>query len=399
MKVAYLVGHFPTTRETFIINEVSDLVRRGVDVEIFSWRQPTADEVTHPEVAENRLLNRTRYYRIRYLWRVVGSCFFWRTLWMTRQPVSGYTFRTLDDRLRAAYFATLLRSHRHRHLHAHFVGMLGETMAQLAGLSYSFTAHCYEADVKSSGYSPQLAEAVKRASTVVAASEFVRNGLRKHAEKDRQDDIHVVRCGIDAERFLPNQRIPKDIDILSVAGFSKFKGLEYLIEAAGLLKSDGIETKVAIAGWGPPERVSEMLAARSRAGAEGVVDLLGRVDSQQVRDLLTRSKIFVLPSIVDDDGHMDGLPVALMEAAAMELPLISTDVAGIPELVIDGVTGIVVPQRDPRALAGAIQTLLRDDELRERLGKAARQRVLEEFTREMNGERLLAVLRPYIDET
>jgi glycosyltransferase involved in cell wall biosynthesis len=194
-------------------------------------------------------------------------------------------------------------------------------------------------------------------------------------------------------------RKEKKYDAICIAGFGPTKGIDVLIEAAKLLKTRDRGIRLLHVGGGPRMVAEPYERQLADSCVEEVLTFAGVADSDQVRDYLSQSAISVLPAVVTDDGHMDGLPVALMEAAAMELPLISTDVAGIPELVIDGVTGLIVPQRNPRALAEAIETLLHDDELRERLGRAARQRVLEEFTREMNGERLLTVLRPYIQET
>jgi glycosyltransferase involved in cell wall biosynthesis len=114
-----------------------------------------------------------------------------------------------------------------------------------------------------------------------------------------------------------------------------------------------------------------------------------------LRELLARSRVFALPSVVTADNLSDGLPVALVEAAAMGLPLISTPVAGIPEIVIDGVTGIIVPQRDAEALARAILRLLEDPELCRTMGQAARRRAEEEFGRSLNVRRLIECFRPF----
>lgn len=395
MKITYVVGAFPSTRETFVANEINDLMRRGVEVEVFSWFPP-ADEVVHPEVTESGILEHTHYFRYRYLPQVLLSGTFWRSLYPVLLGRYRRRYRTLRDKMTAAYFAARVRALGHRHIHSHFIGRLAEGVSDLSGTTFSYTAHCYTPLEQMSPVARALLPSRTQASLVVAASEYVSRGRRSEAPEEVRDRVKVVRCGIDVTRFQPDADSPKTIDVLCVAGAHPMKGIVYLIRATRLLKDRYPNIRVVHIGGG-----SATEAAIYRQECESLAlgecfTLAGPKPSDQVKQHLAQSRVFALPCIITEDGYMDGLPVALMEAAAMELPMVSTEVAGIPELVIDGVTGLVVPQRDPEALAAAIRRLLDDEDLRRRLGKAARKRVEEEFSRELNGERLLTYLKPFL---
>lgn len=395
MRITYVVGAFPSTRETFVANEIIDLLRRGVEVEVFSWFPP-ADEVIHPEVTESGILEHTHYFRYRYLPQVLLSGTFWRSLYPVLLGRYRRRYRTLRDKMTAAYFAARVRALGHRHIHSHFIGRLAEGVSDLSRTTFSYTAHCYTPLEQMSPVARALLPSRTQASLVVAASEYVSRGRRSEAPEEVRDRVKVVRCGIDVTRFQPDADSPKTIDVLCVAGLGPTKGLEYLIRAAKILSETNPEVRVVHLGSGSPAQQALYQQECETLGTGDCFRLAGAVSSDQVKQHLAQSRVFALPCIITEDGYMDGLPVALMEAAAMELPMVSTEVAGIPELVIDGVTGLVVPQRDPEALAAAIQRLLDDEDLRQRLGKAARKRVEEEFSRELNGERLLTYLKPFL---
>ncbi|HEY3396309.1 MAG TPA: glycosyltransferase [Armatimonadota bacterium] len=390
MKIAYLVGVFPTTRETFVSDEIIDLRRRGVDVEVFSWSLP-GGEIVHPEVRDSGILDRVFYFRYRYLPRVLLTGTFWRTLAVVTWGRHRRTFPGLRTKLTAAYLAALIKQRGHRHLHIHFIRGLGRHVAAGAGLPYSFTAHCFEQDALSPEAQREYAEELERAPLAVAASEFVQRGMQGLVGPAHRDKIRLVRCGIAPDKFSAAEPGERPYDVICVAGFGPTKGIEYLIRAAALLRRDRPGVRIISVGGPAPfhrEFADWLQGEPARAAAGEAFEFIGPCDHATVQTLLRSAKVFALPCVVTEEGRMDGLPVALMEAAAAGLPLVSTAVAGIPELVVDGVTGLLVPQRDPEALAAAIARLLEDEDLRARLGQAARRRVEEEFTRELNGQRL-----------
>jgi len=162
-----------------------------------------------------------------------------------------------------------------------------------------------------------------------------------------------------------------------VAHFTARKGFHILIEACRILNRRGVAFECIIAGDGGQRPLLEKMIADYRLSA--AVRLPGAVFQENLRDYLNRADIFALPCVVAQNGDMDGVPVALMEAMAMEIPTISTTVSGIPELIDDGVNGLLVPPQDPAALADAIERLLADETLRLKLGQAARQKIIEAF--------------------
>ncbi len=399
MRIAYLQGSFPDVRETFVSNEVIDLVRRGVDIEVFSWLLPRG-EVVHPEVRESGILGRTHYFRLRYLPRVLGRWTFWRALAEVTMGKRRRVFLGGREKLAAAYFAALLVSRRRQHVHTHFCQVAKE-VAALARLPHSFTAHCFEEGNMGAAEKARFAEEVAGCPFIVATSRFGQEGIRRLLAAEHREKVLLVRTGIDLARFAPAPEQERVYDVLCVAGFSPFKGIEYLIRATALLAPQWPGLKVVSVG-GPPahrrETETRLREERRRCGVEESFEFMGPRDSDTVRTLLRQTKVFALPSIVDDEGHMDGLPIALLEAAASGLPLVSTAVAGIPDLVQDGVTGIIVPQRDPEALAEAISRLLSDSDLRERMGRAARELVEQEFSREESGRRMLEAFAAAVHE-
>jgi glycosyltransferase involved in cell wall biosynthesis len=399
MRIAYLQGTFPTTRETFVSNEIIDLVRRGVDIEVFSWSLP-GGEVIHPEVRESGILERTHYFRYRHLLRALGRWTFWRALAEVTFGGKRRAFTGWRDKLAAAYFAALLVSRRRQHLHTHFF-QAAKHIAALARLPYSFTAHCFEEQAMGEADKARLAVEVAQLPFIVATSRFGQEGIQRLVAPEQRGKVRLVRTGIDLDRFRADHEEETACDVLCVAGYSPFKGIEYLVRATAILQSQWPGLRVVSIGGPPayhPETRERLLEERRRCGVESAFEFMGPQDSDTVRAMLQRTKVFALPSIIDDEGHMDGLPIALLEAAASGLPMVSTAVAGIPDIVVDGVTGIIVPQRDPEALAEAISRLLADPNLRERMGQAARQLVEGEFSREVSGQRMLEAFTAAVPE-
>jgi glycosyltransferase involved in cell wall biosynthesis len=175
-----------------------------------------------------------------------------------------------------------------------------------------------------------------------------------------------------------------------VAGLRDYKGHRWLVDACALLRDRGVRLDCSLVGDGPERSAVE--AAIAAAGLERQVRLLGSLPQQAMQAVLDRSDVMVLPSIVTADGMMDGIPVALMEAMATELPVVATRVSGIPELVEHERTGLLVDEKDGRALAGALERLHRDPALARRLGTAGRTHVLERFNLVTNVRRLYAHL-------
>ncbi|HME74014.1 MAG TPA: glycosyltransferase [Myxococcota bacterium] len=294
----------------------------------------------------------------------------------------------------AATLARRARRERWRHVHASFAtypAWLAWATGHLARLPFSFTAHAYDVQEPR----PWLARVAVEAAFVRAIS--IETAMRVRAAAGSAARVRVGHLGVDVERFCPgNGTVADPPEILTVARIGPTKGIEVLIEAARLLASGDLAQdaaparfRVRILGDGP---LREACAARARAlGLHEVVCFDGAATSVQVSLALRRATIFALPCVpVRGGARHDGLPVALLEAMASALPVVSTPVGGIPEAVTDGDNGVLVPSSDAHQLAAALAKLLNDAGLRRRLGTAARVRVLRQFRGDAAAARLAA---------
>jgi glycosyltransferase involved in cell wall biosynthesis len=219
---------------------------------------------------------------------------------------------------------------------------------------------------------------------VVAISEYNRRRLLTEQLGVAASRIRVVRCGVSASRFtpLPAPTGNAPFTVLCVARLEPKKGHRHLIEACRLLVARGIAVRCWIAGEGR-ER-ARLERARDAAGLGTRVVLLGNQSRAEIRGLLADAHVFVLPSVVARDGRRDGIPVALMEAMAMQRPVVSTRISGIPELIDDGISGRLVDPGDAAALADALEQLYRDPARAARMAEYAARRVQERFDLDQN---------------
>lgn len=280
------------------------------------------------------------------------------------------------------------------HIHAHFATE-ATTVAMFASIltntPFSFTIHAYDLLV-----SPRfLREKVEHAHSVVTISEFNRQYLASLLLKDREslmEKVNVVHQGISIEDFiyLRSQQtdFPSELPILlTIARLVPKKGHRYVMEALSLLKKRGIEARWIVAGDGPEK--SMLMRLSQELGLENSVEFVGEIDSSQVKELLSVATIFVLPCVKDENGNMDGIPVAIMEAMAAGVPVVSTSVSGIPELIEHRTNGLLIAPFDVKALMDSIQNLLEDADLYDRIVYAGQERIVQEFDVFSSAKRLI----------
>lgn len=394
--IGYVLKMYPRFSETFVLSELLELERQGVPLHIFSLKKPD-DGVFHADVAR---LNA----RVTYLPEsVLGSprSYLAAQVDAARHDPARYARavaavaaqrrRTaVKHFLRASWIAPHLRRHGITHVHAHFASAPASValhLHRLTGVSYSFTAHAK--DIYLDGIDLQALRAkLREARFVVTVSDYNRRHLAQLAGRDG-----VVRIynGIDLDRFSANGQATGDPPlVLAVARLVEKKGLDDLVRACARLRADGRRFRCAIVGKGPKERALRQLIAALRVG--DVVELAGPVPRERLLELYKRAAVVAAPCVVAADGNRDGLPTVLVEAMALGVPVVATDVTGIPELVEDGRTGILVPQRSPDALAAAIARLLDDRETARALAEAARRRVEADFDLHANVARLRGLL-------
>lgn len=396
-RVAYFCHEYPKYTETFVYREVDRLRRLGMDVLVLAMKRPgktDAIEGAEEKIKSARYLKPDLSFR---LFRAQIMAFLKRPLRYlgllisilgAEEHRSAASLRVrLGFFLRGALAAWELKAEPDvRLLHCPATGdelIAAHVASRLSGIALSFTLH---APLALFLRDPLLARQARDASLIVAISEDSRRRIIELAGDGIADRVRVIHCGVDLPESAPvcglgNRRV------LSVASLSSYKGHDALIRAMGLLAERGIAATCDIVGEGPERARLERLI--KDLGMENRVKLLGGKPPEAVWEILRNSQCFVLASRVDERGARDGIPVALMEAMARSIPCVSTRISGIPELVRDGETGLLVDQENPAALHAAIQKLLDDPDMARRLGEQGREWVKQQFSLD-KGARLLA---------
>ncbi len=382
---AYLFERFPSFTQTFCYREVMEVGRKGIDVEVFSIRRPNDIPVDCPEELtqavyylpeEGALRAETEQIKIaRRLPKKAAAPF--RT--QTRDALRLHEALWLGPRLRERGIG---------HVHVHFAGIAARTafwLKRFYGITYSFTAHAN--DVFCDVQLPVTQEDLFReASLVVTVSDFSRDWLRqlhpRHAEK-----IVRVYNGIDTTQFRKSGFPPGTPHLVSVGRCIEKKGFADLIDACAFLRDRGVAFACSIVGSGPLE--DSLRAQIAERKLEGIVRMTGPMAQEAVRSLLSESHLFVLACAREHDGGMDNLPTVIAEAMSSGLPVVSTRLAGVPEMVEDGVTGLLVGEHDPAGLAGAIESLLADLGRAKEYGARGIDRAAEQFAAPVTTEHLI----------
>jgi colanic acid/amylovoran biosynthesis glycosyltransferase len=388
LKVAYILSRFPDLTETFIMREMYWLHESGVEVDIFALL-PQQPAPIHQQAEE--LMPRVHYSPYVLSWNLICAHFYyvfrsplrylralWRAVELTwREP--SILFRVLALYGKIVYFARQMEGMGIEHIHAHFVwinGIAAAIVSDLTGTTFSLHPHAFGLFMRDQ---QDVRRQLEGADLVVTVSEFHRAYIADLCDGIECGDVEIVHYGLETDRFqLPEQadvrRIPH---ILSVGSLIEKKGHEYLIDACAILAHRGYEFRCSIIGRGP---LQELLQARINAnGLADEVQLVGGIRQQKVIGFYHQSDIFALPCTIAQSGDRDGMPNVLIEAMAMQIPVITTSVTGIPELVHDRENGLLVPDRDATVLAQALELLLRDESLRAELGKRGRETVLRGF--------------------
>ena len=397
MRVAYVVSSYPAVSHTFIQREVVALRRLGIEIDTFSIRRSEPGEllsnadraefagtfaILPPRLARligahaRALLTRpNRYARALALALHLGSVGSRDRLWQ------------LFYFLEAVVLWDECRRRGIRRLHAHF-GNVGADVAMLATelgggrgpdreWSWSFTMHGQTELGELRRH--RLAEKIERASLVVCISDFCRSQLMTVVDEAHWPKLRTVRCGVDVDAFRPAAREPtraragaaRPLRILCVARLTPPKGQALLLEAIAELKRRGVPAEATLVGAGPAR---DSLEEQARAlGIAPLVGLTGAVGQDEIRAHYAAADVFCLASFAE------GLPVVLMEAMAMGLPVVATRITGTPELVEDGRSGLLVSPARSDELADALAELAAAPERAESMGRAGRKKVRAEF--------------------
>ncbi len=365
LKVGYFVKMYPRLSETFILNEILELERRGVEVVIFSMLRPK-EERHHPQVAQVKApVHYLDGPKVKGGWSVLRK--HWPTLWPRRE----HLWELLEERIAndnadslklfsgAAMAAALALDLGLDHLHAHFASQ-SSTVAyfasRISGIGFSFTAHAK--DIYVHGIDEGLLEEkINAARFVVTVTGFNKRHLDSTFTAAAADKIKLVYNGINLDFFNSVEGSAREEDlILAVGRLVAKKGFPDLLSACSVLKQRGVPFRCSIVGDGEQKALLESLIQDQGLG--GRVELLGPKTQDEVRQYMRQASVFVLPCIMDSDGNQDALPTVLLEALAMGCPIVSTTISGVPEIVDDGVDGLLARPGDPAAIATAIEKIL-----------------------------------------
>ncbi len=402
--LGFLVNTWPKLSETFILEEVLGLERQGVDLRLYALGEPT-DDITHgavsrvrsvlarvPDPADARVpaATRTRELLARHA-RVALAAplrYAQALLEAGTRGAAGW-----QDFLRAGWLAAQLKRDGVAHLHTHFISRpadIAQLASRMTGIPFSISAHAKDIYLSPSA---DLRRKLNAAQFTVTCTDANRSAL---AEIAPEAEVMLMYHGIDRRIFHPSRRIAAEPTepplILAVGRLRAKKGLDTLIDACRLLHERGQRVRCEIVGYGEEH---DALAHRiENAGLGRHVRLVGKLAREQVLERYARATVFVQPSRITANGDRDGIPNVLLEAMAMGLPVVASRVSGIPEVVRDGINGLLVEADAPLALAEAIEQVLLHPQQAAVLGSAARHTVAEAFDNDNNLRVLTRLLEP-----
>lgn len=401
-RVAYVMSRFPTVSETFILREMNELERQGWQVGLFPLileRPSVVHREALPWSARARQIGPLSRAAIRahgrYLRRRPKDLLsVWGRVLQAHVREPGVLLRALAMLPVSVAMADEMQRRGYRHVHAHFATypLLAAWVAhRLADVDYSVTVHAHDIFVSQAMLAEKLADAL----LIVAISQFNREYLVREIDPRLDPRIRVIHCGIESSVYRrgPRRDLNDRLDLLCIGSLMPYKGHEFLLQACRMLVDRGVPFTLRLVGDGP--RRMELVAMTSAWGLDDDVEFLGARTQEEVAGLLASSNVYVQPSILTATGQMEGIPVALMEALAAELPAVSTDLSGVPELIRAGQTGWLVPPKDPRALADALEAIRSDPARALQLAAQGRDLVRAEFDLRRNvqmlGAQFLAV--------
>jgi glycosyltransferase involved in cell wall biosynthesis len=389
-EVAYLFERFPSFGQTFCYREVAALERQGLKVHVYSIRRPTGEP---KQDWDEQLVRRVHYLpEESALVREVDQALrAGKAPPGARETVEKWGRQSDFLRLyQAIHVGMRLQQNGLRHLHAHFAGMAARTafwIHEFFRIPYSFTAHANDIFAPRD-FVVSLAKLIENAAAIVTVSDYAA-GLLQNRYPESAAKIQRIYNGVDLSRFHPadfGSGIPA---IVSVGRLIEKKGFADLIAACRLLQPRGRAFRCEIIGEGPLE--AALQAQITEAGLRSVVKLAGPQTQSQIALRLANATIFVLPCTREEGGGMDNLPTVILEAMAAGLPVISTPLAGVPEMVEHERSGELVPEHDPKAICAAMERCIADPVRARRFGDRGREIAREKFSIEASAQALGAL--------
>jgi colanic acid/amylovoran biosynthesis glycosyltransferase len=392
------MSRFPHLPETFILREMTALAARGWDVRLYPLMRMRA-EVVHDEA--RAWTDRARYLSVGPAALLAANAvelarapLTYLSLWAAvlrgcaREP--SVLVRSLALLPACVRLAAAVRRDGVGHVHAHYATypLLAAWVAhRLTGVSYSVTVHAHDIFTSTAMLDVKLRDV----RFVAAISRYNVEHVARLAGPQVRERTHVIHCGVVPSRYEgPPRDTGAGLRLLSIGSLQLYKGQAHLVEACRLLVERGVDVTCRIVGAGPEQEALQR--AIDAARLSGRVLLLGPRTQDEVAALLGQANCYAQPSVVAPDGQMEGIPVSIMEALASRLPVVASDLSGIPELVRPGETGWLVPPADAPALADALAEMAANPAEAARRADAGRHLVEQEFDLRRNVEELAALL-------
>ena len=420
-KIAYVLKGFPRLSESFIANEVRILSQKKLQLGLFSILKGddlAADNDLPPVHYLPRVSSLSRTTLLQWLRQNFSPFSRFQGYWLSRSPLrylrtlgfaldcavryrhtsATWTKKTyFKEFLLATYIAQAIdEDGTYLHVHAHFchgATTVAWMVSMLTGLPFSFTAHAKDIYQKKLNPGDLLQRKLSAASFAVTCTHANVDHLRDYTATPHK--IHGIYHGLNTQVFVPpnvstdgrKNREAKTTRLLTVGRLVEKKGFTYLIEACRILRNRGTDFHLDIVGENG-DQDDIIAAAIHEHDLQDCVSLRPPVPQAALLDYYQSAAVFVLPCVILDDGDRDGIPNVMAEAMACALPVVVSRISGIPELVENGVNGVLVPSRDAESLADAIDELISSPETRAALGAAARQRIESVFDAESTHDRL-----------
>lgn len=397
--LAYLVSRYPAFSHTFILNEVLRLKRLGFRIAVASINDAdrTPDAFTAEEASEARQTYYIKRDGPKGAVVAIGSALLRRPARVLKGLVFALRLGGADLGkigfglfyfIEALMVGRWMRRERIHHLHVHFAtpaATVGLICKQIFPIGFSFMVHGPDEFYDVPGY--RLAEKIAGADFVLAIGAYARSQLMKLSPPESWRKFDICPLGVDPARFQPVafREQPDPPEVICVGRLVPAKGQHILIAAIARLRDAGTRVRLRLVGDGPDRASLERQVSALDLGERVIFE--GAVNLDRVQLLYRGADIFALASFAE------GIPIVLMEAMAMEIPCVTTAITGIPELIRDGIDGMLVAPSDETALAAAIGTLASDAKLRRQLGQAGRARVIDTYNLDRNTERLAATFK------
>lgn len=426
-KTAYLLDTFPTLSETFIYNEIVQLKNLGMDLTLLSLLKNSEQKIHSPEVLDlskeirylfaHFSLRKLLWFHLHFL--LCSPRKYFKTLGFAfKNRISRSLFSLIGSAIRLIkskggspeerrdvfwhfVLSVILAKKIHKmgidHIHSHFADAstsFAMLLSRLLDIPYSFTAHAFDVFV------PQdlMEEKLERAKFIVTCTKYNKKFLiGKYPQLDERK-IHVIYHGIRWQHFSPeDEKWDGRPVVLTVGRLVKKKGINILIDACRLLQRDHQDFECWIVGDGPERDLLEFKVRQDHL--EDKVKFWGAVSPSQVRSFYNKASMFVLPCVVEEDGNRDGIPNVLVEAMAMKLPVVSTHISAIPELIDHERNGFLLPPGDHLAVASTIKYLLENKSKAQVLGENAREKVIKTFDLQKNTSELKRLFETLISHS